>query len=118
MNKKEAKLKYKQTIPLMGVYQIKNLKNGRIFIGGAKNLAGKINSHKFQLKNGLHNNKALQKDYDEQGEAGFLFEILDYLSPKKDVVCDYTEELKLLEKLWLEKLQPFDDKGYNKPNIR
>ena len=54
MNKKELKKQYKQAIQPMGVYQIKNKKNGKIYIGSTKNLMGKINSHKFQLKNGLH----------------------------------------------------------------
>ena len=97
----------------MGVYQIKNLRNGRTFIGSAKNLQGKLNSHKFQLKNGLHRNKEMQKEYNEVGEKGFSFEVLDYLKPKEDLNYDYTEELKILEEMWLEKLQPYNEKGYN-----
>lgn len=118
MDKKEVRQKYKQTIQPMGVYQIKNLKNGKIFIGSAKNLPGKINSHKFQLKNRLHNNRSLQKDYNEQGEADFVFEILDNLDPKDDPNADYTKELNLLEEMWLEKLRPYDEKGYNKKKVR
>jgi group I intron endonuclease len=118
LDKKEVRQKYKQTIQPMGVYQIKNLKNGKIFIGSAKNLPGKINSHKFQLKNGLHNNRSLQNDYNDQGEAGFVFEILDYLDPKDDPNIDYTKELNLLEEMWLEKLRPYDEKGYNTKKVR
>ena len=114
MNKKELIKRYKQTIQPMGVYQIKNKQNGKIFIGCTKNLPGKINSHKFQLKNGLHINKEMQKDFNEIGEEGFSFEILDYLKPKDDLSCDYTEELKILEEMWTEKLQLFNEKGYNK----
>ncbi len=114
MNKKEARQKYKQIIQPMGIYQIRNLKNGKLFIGSSKNLPGKINSHKFQLKNGLHNNKMLQKDFTELGEGSFAFEILDYLTPRDTPGTDYTKELKILEEMWLEKLQPFKEKGYNK----
>ena len=32
MNKKELKKQYKQNIQPMGVFQVKNLKNGKIFI--------------------------------------------------------------------------------------
>ena len=113
MNKKEKIKQYKQTIPLMGIYQIKNKKNGKIYIGSANDLHGIINRYKFQLKNGSHFNKELQKDYNELGEKSFTFEILDFLTPKEDVNYDYTEDLKILEKMWLEKLQPYDEKGYN-----
>jgi len=118
VNKKEAIKKYKQAIQLMGIYQIKNNRNGKIYIGSTSNLPGKINSHRFQLKNGLHNNKEMQKDFNEIGEQGFSFEILDYLKPKDDLNYDYTEELKILEEMWTEKLQPFNEKGYNKIKIR
>jgi hypothetical protein len=32
-----------------------------------------------------------------------------------DKIIDVKWELKLLEKQWLEELQPYGDKGYNKP---
>ena len=97
----------------MGIYQIKNMKNGKIYIGSSKNLQGKINSHKFQLKNGLHVNKEMQKDFNDIGEENFSFDIVDQLKQKEDVNYDYTEELKILEEMWLEKLQPYNEKGYN-----
>jgi len=114
MNKKELIKNYKQTIQPMGVYQIKNKRNGKLFIGSTKNLLGKINSHRFQLKNNLHTNKEMQKEFNEIGEEGFSFDILDHLEPREDLNYDYTEELKTLEAIWLEKLRPFNEKGYNK----
>jgi group I intron endonuclease len=114
MNKKELIHKYKQSVQPMGVYQIKNKRNEKLFIGSTKNLPGKINSHRFQLKNGLHTNKEMQKEFNEIGEEGFSFDILDRLEPREDVNYDYTEELKTLEAMWIEKLQPFNEKGYNK----
>ncbi len=118
MNKQELKNKYKQTVQPMGIYQIKNMENGKIFIGKAKDLRGKINSNKFQLKNNSHFNKEMQNDFNQIGEEKFSFEILDYLKPKEelDLNNDYTEELKILEDMWLEKLQPYNEKGYNKKN--
>lgn len=113
MNKKELIKQYKQTIQPMGVYQIKNKRNGKLYIGSTKNLLGKINSHKFQLKNGLHPNREMQKEFKEIGEEGFSFDILDRLEPKEDLNYDYSEELKTLEAMWIEKLQPFNEKGYN-----
>ena len=58
-------------------------------------------------------NKEMQRDFNDVGEAGFAFEVLDYLAPKEDIGHDYMEELKILENMWLEKLMPYGDKGYN-----
>ena len=97
----------------MGVYQIKNLVNGKIFIGSAKNIPGRINRHKFELKFGSEGIKELLDDYKKYGEENFSFEILDQLKPKDDPLYNYSEDIKVLEELWIEKLQPFDERGYN-----
>lgn len=113
LNRKEAIKQYKQTVQPMGIYQIKNLASGKILIDSSKNLNGSLNSCRFQLNLGTHVNKALQADYKRLGEAQFSFEILDQLKPKDDPAYDYTEDLATLKELWLEKLAPFGDKGYN-----
>jgi hypothetical protein len=114
MDKKELKKQYKQTVQPMGVFQVKNLTNGKIFIGSAKNLPGKLNSIKFQLEHGSHPNGKLQKDFKDLGNKNFSFEAVDYLEPKEDTDYDYTKDLAVLEEMWIEKLQPYDEKGYHK----
>ena len=118
MNKKELIKHYKQITQPMGVYQIKNKRNGKLFIGSAKNLPAKLNSHKFQLKNNLHINLEMQTDFNEIKEEGFSFDTIDLLEPREDPNYDYTEDLKILEAMWIERLQPFDENGYNKRQIR
>lgn len=113
IDKKEAKKNYKQTLPPMGIYQIKNLADGKVLIGSSKNLPGMLNRCKFQLGVGSHMNSELQNDYHKLGEKNFSFDVLDQLEPKEDPACDYTDDLKVLEEMWLEKLQPFGEKGYN-----
>jgi len=114
IDKTELKRKYNQTLTPMGIYIIKNLGNGKIFIGKSKNIPGRINRHKFELENGSENIQKLQRDYNQLGLKNFSFEILDLLEPKEDTAYNYTDDLAVLEELWLEKLQPFGDKGYNK----
>lgn len=43
----------------------------------------------------------------------FTYEVLE--EKEADEVTDMRWELKQMEKLWLEKLQPYGDRGYNKP---
>jgi len=111
--KKELKVGYKQTLQKMGVYQILNLANEKVLVGSTFNLDGILNRHKFELKMGGHKNKGLQKDWNELGSENFAFEILEELFPRENPDYNYQEDLECLEDLWLEKLTPYDNKGYN-----
>jgi hypothetical protein len=114
MDKKEIKKQYKQSLRPMGIFQIKNLANNKIFIGSSSNIEGKLNSIKFQLEMGSYINKDLQKDFNQFGVENFLFETLDILEPKQDTEYNYNEDLKTLEEMWIDKLQPFNERGYHK----
>ena len=111
--KKELKNKYKQAHTPMGVYQIRNLTDEKLFVGTALNIPGIHNRHRFQLNFGNHPNKKLQADWNELGSDNFAFETLDNLEATKGADIDYREDLLSLEELWLDKLQPYDDQGYN-----
>ena len=111
MRKKELIREYKLNHRPMGVYQIRNIANDKILIGSSLDLPGVLNRHKFQLKMGNHPNGALQAEWNEFGAESFAFEILDEITPKEG--RDHREELSFLEELWLEKSQPYGDRGYN-----
>ena len=97
----------------MGVYCVTNSRNGKILLGSALNVRGILNSILFQLQGSSYPNEALQKDFNAQEEADFSFKVVDYLKPKDDLKYDYRADLKALEELWLEKLQPYGEAGYN-----
>ncbi|MFM1652830.1 DUF2087 domain-containing protein [Brevibacillus sp. B_LB10_24] len=114
--KKELKLQYKEMKTEAGVYQIKNTKNQKVLVDSTMNLKT-INGKKFQLQNGSHINKALQKEWNEYGEEAFVFEVLEVLKVKEDAFWNAADELAKLEEKWLDKLKPYGDKGYNsQPN--
>lgn len=117
MNSEQKALKkeYQQGHTPMGVFQIRNMVNEKVFVGSSLNLPGIFNRHKLELKMGSHKNKALQAEWNEFGADKFAFEILDELTPVSDPQHDYREDLVHLEDLWLEKLQPFGEGGYNEP---
>lgn len=97
----------------MGVFQIVNRANGKVFIDASNNVPGKINRHKFALSHGSHASKSLQADWNEFGEVAFEFETIEPVEPRDDPNYDYRADLEFLEDLWLEKLEPYGDKGYN-----
>lgn len=110
--RKELNREYKERVKPAGIYQVKNTANGRMLLGSSLNLEGPLNRHRFMLKIGSHTNKSLQKDYDELGPENFVFEILEEVKIVDSPNFNLSDELTLLEMLWLEKLQPVE-KGYN-----
>ena len=113
-DRKEIIRTYKQRVAPMGIFQVRNTENGKILVDKSKALDTKYNSILFQLKMGSFPNKELQEDFLKYGEAVFVYEVLDRLEPKDDPLYNYDDDLKTLEQLWLEKLQPYGEKGYNR----
>jgi hypothetical protein len=116
-DKKQLKREYQQTARPMGVFVIRNNLTDKILVGSGLNLPGIINRHRFALERGLHANKGLQADWNELGSDNFAFEIVDELSPGADPQADQRKELAFLEDLWLERLQPYGERGYNEKKI-
>jgi group I intron endonuclease len=114
--KQDLKREYKERAKPAGVFQIKNTSNGKVFLGSSLNLEGPLNRHKFALTMGQHRNAVLQKEWNEYGAGRFVFEILEVIKVKDDPNFSIVDELTLLEQIWLEKLQPFGDRGYNTDN--
>jgi group I intron endonuclease len=115
--RKELKEEYKHKKFKMGVFQIKNNINGKIFIGSSLDLNAIWNRQKIQLKFGNHPNAELQKDWKEFGEDSFSYEILSELKHLDEKEKDYQKEVAILEELYRDELKPFEDKGYNKRSI-
>ena len=111
--KKEIKQEYKEREKIAGVFQVKNIANGKVLLGSSLNLDGPLNSHRFMLKIGSHRNKELQQEWNEYGPDKFIFEILEVVEIKDDPHFNLNDELTLLEDIWLEKLKPFGERGYN-----
>ena len=112
--RKELKEEYKQMKFKMGVFQIKNNINGKIFIGSSLDLKAIWYAQKLQLDMGMHQNSELQKDWKEFGSENFSYEILDEINQTEDKPIDYKKEIKTLEDMIIDDLQPFEESGYNK----
>lgn len=113
--RKELLEEYKQIKTYMGVIQVTNNVNGKIFLNSYPNLKNKWLAIQTQLDIGRFANAELQKDWTEMGPDAFSYEVLE--QKDADKVTDMRWELKQILKPWFAKLQPYEDRGYNKPFI-
>lgn len=113
--KKELKEQYKEMKTEAGVYQIKNTKNQKVLVVATPNLKT-MNGRRMELHAGGHKNKQLQEEWKKFGEEAFVFEVLEVLKEKEEGFFDRKEELKKLEEKWLERLQPYEERGYHQLN--
>jgi len=112
-SRKGIKREYKERRKSAGIFQVRNKANGKVLLGSSLNLEGPLNAHKFMLTIGRHRNEALQKEWNEVGPDQFAFEILEVVKVNDDPDFNLSDELELLEQIWLEKIQPFGERGYN-----
>ena len=114
MTRKELIAEYKNSKPRIGVFQIRNTANGKVFIEGSTNLDKIWNRHHTELRFGGHRNKALQQDWNQYGEEQFVFEILSEIAqPEDGQPFDAAKEVRALEKMFLEERQPYGERGYH-----
>jgi len=107
--REELKLQAREVRTVAGVFCIRNERNGKQWVESTRNVKT-MNGQRFQLQEGMHRNKALQRDWTEYGEDAFSTEVLEEVAPD---VADVRKALVEMKKRWLERLQPFGDRGYN-----
>lgn len=110
-SKKDLKQAYKEMNFRKGVFQLRNKRNNKVFIGSSMDLDRAWNSLRVQLQTGNHFNEQLQRDWLEQGEADFVYEIVEVM--KEDPAADAKQGIKTLEKLVMMELEPYGQKGYH-----
>jgi hypothetical protein len=109
MDRRAAIRAYKESRRPMGVYRIRNTATGRSVIGRSTDLPSRFNRDRAQLRFGMHPDRTLQREWNALGPDSFAFEILDTLEPPSDdPAYDPTEDLKVLEALWRERLDGSD----------
>lgn len=67
--------KFKKSI---GIYKIKNIENNKVYIGQTcQSFQKRFWHHQWKLKNGNHDNKFLQNEWNKYGEEKFEFSIIE-----------------------------------------
>lgn len=88
-----------------GIYQIRNVKSGKVYVGQTNKLSYRKSQHFRSLLDNKHYNKYLQRAFNKYGEKAFAFEVLEY--------C-HSEELNERERYWIDRQESeYADKGYN-----
>lgn len=69
-----------------GIYQIRNIVNDKVYIGSAIYLKGRKNIHLYHLRNNKHHSQYLQKSFNKYGEENFVFEVLEFVESKENLI--------------------------------
>lgn len=92
-------------INMQGVYAIRNICNGKIYIGSARNIKERWRKHRKRLKAGTHNNSHLLESWQKHGKDCFVFGVVELCAE---------ESLIEKETKWIKFYNSIDRvKGYN-----
>jgi hypothetical protein len=117
-DKRALKREYLETRTRAGVYAIRHLASGRLLVAGSKDAQAALNRHLFELRMKMHRQRQLQRDWAEHGEAGFVFEVLDRVTPRDEADFDPGRELETLTAMWREQLGLGEAGDYAVPGPR
>jgi hypothetical protein len=103
---KDIRNEYKSMKLRVGIYQIVNKHENRIYLKTTTDLDRAFNSDLFQLKAGMHSNKALQNDWNNLGPEIFEFKTFDELAVNDTTTPEeIKQELKELLKMHVSELK-------------
>jgi hypothetical protein len=102
-SRKELIREFKERKTLLGAYAVRCTTTGKVWVGTSRNLNATKNGTWFCLRNGSHQDKPLQEEWNAQGESSFQYEILDEL--KEDVHPLVVDDLlKEKKNIWVAQL--------------
>lgn len=59
------------------IYQIQNVKNGKLYVGSTCNLSARKSQHLSSLRLNKHHSLYLQRSYNKYGSENFIFSVLE-----------------------------------------
>jgi hypothetical protein len=95
---------YKERRPRRGVYAIRCLPTGELWVSASRNLEAQQTQAWFTLRQGSYMNRALQASWTTHGEDAFSFEILAELPDDDASAYAVAADLKALETSWRKRL--------------
>lgn len=99
------------TNQMSGIYSIRNMTNGKVYIGQTVAFFTRWATHKYNLEKRLHHNKPLLSDWVLFGSDAFEFSVIEVLDPMPAF-------LNSREKYWIDHYGSLNmEKGYNLASI-
>lgn len=86
-----------------GIYMIKNLINGKVYVGSAVNFITRFISHRSELNRNVHHSIKLQRAWNKYAADSFGFYAIQYCE-KQDLIIN--------EQYWIDFFDSFNN-GYN-----
>jgi len=96
-------------LPQSGIYQIRNIVNGKVYVGSAVNIKTRWVKHRSRLSMGSHHSINLQRAWNKYGKDAFAFEVLEEIKDCNLLVSS--------EQSWIDRYGSFGTKGYNMSSI-
>ena len=103
-NRKDLVRAYKEAKPPFGVFGVRCVPTGELWIGASANLAAQENSVRFSLKMGKHPNRGFQAAIQAHGPDAFGYEILETLDDTELSAMGKADLLKRRVAHWIETL--------------
>ena len=69
-----------------GIYSIRNIENGKVYIGSSARIRKRKDEHFARLRAGKHFNGILQKSWNKYGETAFVFEVLERVEDVNNLI--------------------------------
>jgi group I intron endonuclease len=89
-----------------GIYCIRNVVSGRVYVGSSVNIRSRWKSHRANLNNGRHPGKVMQASWDRHGPDAFEFSVLEFVENPHDLIA--------AEQRWIDALRAVDPElGFN-----
>ena len=89
-----------------GIYAIKNIVSGRVYVGSSNDIAYRFRKHRAQLNGGYHSSLRFQASWDKHGQDAFTFTILEVVEQRSDLL--------VREQHWIDALDATNpDRGLN-----
>lgn len=90
---------------ISGIYQIKNLINGKVYVGSSVNIEYRFRCHKCRLNKNNHHSIYLQRTWNKYGEENFEFKIIELVDDENLLIER--------EQFWIDELSAVNPEGYN-----
>jgi hypothetical protein len=110
----ELRRQAREARPEAVVYQIRNVRNGKLLVESTPNLRT-LNGRKVELSRGIHSNARLRADLEAMGSEAFAFEVLEVLEETEEGLVWRKDALKRLQEAWIARLRPWGERGYHLP---